>query len=88
MSVTTTMRFNTIFNEHVCESPLFSHVINNSLWRRLLAAMLFPPLNFGVIEEDLYRSAMPTELNFPFMRTLQLRTILNLSPADEMDQRL
>ncbi|CAM9878083.1 unnamed protein product [Heterosigma akashiwo] len=42
--------------------------------------MLFPPVNFGMVEEDLYRSALPTEINFPFLETLQLKKIIFLYP--------
>jgi tyrosine-protein phosphatase OCA1 len=50
--------------------------------------MLFPPLNFGVVEESLYRSALPTEVNFPFLQTLGLRTVLCLAAPEEIDRRL
>ncbi|GAB5353536.1 hypothetical protein AAMO2058_000044000 [Amorphochlora amoebiformis] len=39
----------------------------------------FPPSNFGMVEEDLYRSSVPKLVNFPFLDTLQLRTIIYLS---------
>ena len=41
-----------------------------------------PPLNFGMIEENLYRSGEPNELNFPFIERLKLRTILYLAPEE------
>jgi tyrosine-protein phosphatase OCA1 len=40
----------------------------------------FPPLNFGYVQDDLFRSAIPNEVNFQFLQTLQLKTILILSP--------
>ena len=46
-----------------------------------------PPQNFGMIEEDLFRSAQPIELNFPFLEKLRLRTIIYLAP-DELPQSL
>jgi tyrosine-protein phosphatase OCA1 len=46
-----------------------------------------PPQNFGMIEENLYRSAQPNELNFPFLEKLRLRTIIYLAP-DELPQSL
>lgn len=36
----------------------------------------FPPLNFGVVESDLYRSGHPQSVNFPFLETLRLKTII------------
>jgi tyrosine-protein phosphatase OCA1 len=41
-----------------------------------------PPLNFGMIEPKLYRSGQPNELNFPFLETLKLKTVLFLAPED------
>ncbi|KXS18342.1 protein-tyrosine phosphatase [Gonapodya prolifera JEL478] len=43
-----------------------------------------PPLvrNFGMVEEDLYRSGQPNELNFPFLERLGLKTIIYLAPED------
>lgn len=39
---------------------------------------LIPPMNFGVLEKDLYRCGQPNELNFPFMEKLGLKTIVLL----------
>jgi tyrosine-protein phosphatase OCA1 len=38
-----------------------------------------PPVNYGMIEQDLYRSGQPNELNFPFLERLNLRTIIYLA---------
>lgn len=38
-----------------------------------------PPVNFGTVQEDLYRSGQPNELNFPFLERLKLRTIIYLA---------
>lgn len=35
-----------------------------------------PPLNFGVVESDLYRSGHPQAINYPFLESLHLRTII------------
>ncbi|PVV02567.1 hypothetical protein BB560_002975, partial [Smittium megazygosporum] len=40
---------------------------------------LIPPVNFGYVEEDLYRFGQPNELNFPFLETLGLKTVLWLA---------
>lgn len=38
-----------------------------------------PPVNYGMVEEDLYRSGQPNELNFPFLERLNLKTIVYLA---------
>ncbi|KAJ8331499.1 tyrosine-protein phosphatase required for protection against superoxide stress (By similarity) [Batrachochytrium dendrobatidis] len=45
-----------------------------------------PPLNFGLVEERLYRSGQPNELNFPFLEKLGLKTVIFLAP-EEPNQR-
>ena len=44
--------------------------------------MLFPPMNFAAVEEDLYRSAIPTEINIPFLQQLNLRTVILLEHSE------
>jgi len=46
-----------------------------------------PPINFGMVADDLYRSGQPNELNFPFLEKLHLKTIVFLAP-DEPSQQL
>ena len=41
-------------------------------------SLLVPPVNFGMVSDGLYRSSEPTEINFPFLSSLHLRTILYL----------
>jgi tyrosine-protein phosphatase OCA1 len=43
---------------------------------------VIPPLNFGLVDDDLYRSAHPNELNFPFLESLRLRKIIDLANQD------
>lgn len=38
-----------------------------------------PPPNFGYVEPSLYRCAVPNELNFSFLQTLHLKTVIYLS---------
>ncbi len=45
---------------------------------------LFPPVNFCCVEEGLYRCGMPFELNFEFLKSLRLRTVILLTP-ESMD---
>mmetsp|Transcript_37107 Transcript_37107/g.47966 ORF Transcript_37107/g.47966 Transcript_37107/m.47966 type:complete len:194 (+) Transcript_37107:93-674(+) len=50
--------------------------------------MLFPPINFGAVEEGLYRGAIPTEINVPFLETLNLRTVVlleHIAGTEEID---
>ncbi|XP_077227484.1 inositol diphosphatase DSP1-like [Tasmannia lanceolata] len=42
--------------------------------------VLFPPLNFGMIETGIYRSGFPNPNNFEFLETLDLRSIIYLCP--------
>ena len=41
--------------------------------------VFIPPPNFGYVEPELYRSAVPNEMNFPFLQTLNLKTVVYLS---------
>lgn len=43
---------------------------------------LIPPANYGAVEVGLYRSGMPVEINFPFLETLHLRTLLHMSTEE------
>lgn len=36
--------------------------------------------NFGYVEDSLYRSGEPAELNFPFLERLHLRALVWLAP--------
>lgn len=50
--------------------------------------MYFPPVNFGPVEEGLYRSGLPSEINYPFLERLGLRTIIYLFPDEDIDAQL
>eukprot|EP00252_Welwitschia_mirabilis_P011307 TRINITY_DN25434_c0_g1_i1.p1 TRINITY_DN25434_c0_g1~~TRINITY_DN25434_c0_g1_i1.p1 ORF type:complete len:200 (-),score=30.19 TRINITY_DN25434_c0_g1_i1:295-894(-) len=39
-----------------------------------------PPLNFSIVENGIYRSGFPSSINFPFLETLGLRSIIYLCP--------
>ncbi|KAK9470988.1 tyrosine phosphatase family-domain-containing protein [Dipodascopsis tothii] len=41
--------------------------------------MLAPPEMFGIVEDKIYRCSEVDALNFPFLQTLSLRTILSIS---------
>ncbi|KAH3901420.1 putative tyrosine protein phosphatase OCA1 SCDLUD_002912 [Saccharomycodes ludwigii] len=47
-----------------------------------------PPLNFCPVERYLYRSGQPSPVNFPFLDTLNLKTIIWLSNEDPQDALL
>eukprot|EP00158_Paraphelidium_tribonemae_P005253 Partr_v1_DN27246_c0_g1_i1_m38939 putative PHOsphatase len=51
-------------------------------YSRTLPNRYIPPPNYGMIEEDLYRSGQPNELNFPFLERLGLRTVVFLAPEE------
>ncbi|KAG5175830.1 protein-tyrosine phosphatase [Tribonema minus] len=50
--------------------------------------MFFPPVNFAPVEEGLYRSGLPTEINYPFLERLKLKTIIYLFPDEDIDAQL
>ncbi|CCH43564.1 putative tyrosine-protein phosphatase [Wickerhamomyces ciferrii] len=37
-----------------------------------------PPLNFSLVEDGIYRSGHPVPINFPFLQTLNLKTVIYL----------
>ena len=47
-----------------------------------MGSYYIPPVNFGMVEDNLYRSGQPGELNFPFLEKLKLKKILYLSNED------
>lgn len=52
---------------------------------------LTPPLKFNTVQDGLFRGAYPREINFPFLRTLRLKTIISLTPdpvTPENDKKL
>jgi hypothetical protein len=40
------------------------------------------------VADSLYRSAVPNELNFQFLQTLDIRTVLVLQSPEEVDDKL
>ena len=40
---------------------------------------LVPPLNFAMVAPGVYRSGYPNKRNYPFLKKLELKTILSLS---------
>ncbi|EFC45386.1 predicted protein [Naegleria gruberi] len=42
--------------------------------------ILVPPINFGYVQENVFRSGQPTSVNFPHLATLNLKTIIYLAP--------
>ena len=44
--------------------------------------VLVPPINFSMIQNGLYRSGFPVDINFPFISRLRLHTILNLAAEE------
>ncbi|CAH2351511.1 putative tyrosine-protein phosphatase Oca6p [[Candida] railenensis] len=57
----------------------------------LIPDPLIPPLKFNSIQSNLYRGAYPREINYPFLLTLKLKTIISLTPepiTEETDSQL
>ncbi|GBC00420.1 hypothetical protein RclHR1_03850018 [Rhizophagus clarus] len=61
-------------------------ITHNDNHKSMSSQHFIPPLNYGMIEEDLYRSGQPNELNFPFLEKLGLKTVVWLAP-EEPNQR-
>ncbi|CAM9274729.1 unnamed protein product [Pylaiella littoralis] len=47
--------------------------------------MIPPPLRFGVVEADVFRSAQPTLKNYRFLSRLKLRTVVSIAPEGPME---
>jgi len=45
-----------------------------------LVSSFVPPLNFAMVDKGVYRSGFPNHANFPFLKTLKLRSIIYLCP--------
>eukprot|EP00002_Diphylleia_rotans_P039895 TRINITY_DN9375_c0_g1_i1.p1 TRINITY_DN9375_c0_g1~~TRINITY_DN9375_c0_g1_i1.p1 ORF type:complete len:209 (+),score=35.28 TRINITY_DN9375_c0_g1_i1:56-682(+) len=43
-------------------------------------SLLIPPFRFAAVEEDLFRGAYPTLKNFRYLKRLQLKTMISLTP--------
>lgn len=42
-----------------------------------------PPLNFSLVEDGIYRSGHPVPINFPFLQTLNLKTVIYLGDKED-----
>ena len=50
--------------------------------RQLVSHYYIPPVNYGMVEDDMYRSGQPSELNYPFLERMRLRKVLYLASED------
>ncbi|RWW74027.1 hypothetical protein BHE74_00018047, partial [Ensete ventricosum] len=50
------------------------------LTRSIGGDVLLPPSNFGVVDRGIYRSGFPSDENFPFLKALNVRSIVYLCP--------
>ena len=50
--------------------------------------VLLPPPNFSMVEDSIYRSSFPQPSNFPFIQTLNLRSIIYLCPEPYPEENL
>lgn len=48
---------------------------------------LIPPFRFSYVEKDLFRGAYPVKLNFEFLKTLHLKTMISMIP-NQIDEDL
>ncbi|XP_020219051.1 tyrosine-protein phosphatase DSP3 [Cajanus cajan] len=51
-------------------------------------AVLLPPSNFSMVEDGIFRSSFPKPSNFPFLQTLNLRSIIYLCPEPYPEENL
>lgn len=51
-----------------------------------LSEVFVPPLRFGCIQENLYRGGYPRKVNFAFLASLNIKTIVSLTP-DPIDNK-
>ncbi|KAG4992618.1 hypothetical protein JHK87_026075 [Glycine soja] len=51
-------------------------------------AVLVPPPNFSMVEDCIFRSGLPNPSNFPFLQTLNLRSIIYLCPEPYPEENL
>jgi tyrosine-protein phosphatase OCA1 len=58
----------------------------NFIQHHPIMSLYMPPMNFGMVADDLYRSGAPNELNFPFLEKLHLKKIIFLAPDDPSQQ--
>lgn len=61
---------------------------NDELRYVVVGGSLIPPTNFGMIEDDMYRSGLAIELNFAFLEQLRLKTMLYLASEELPDALL
>lgn len=47
--------------------------------------VVVPPINFACVEQGLFRCGQPAPINFPFLRELNLKTIVWLAVEDPSD---
>jgi len=60
------------------------HAISNPLPRLLYS----PPVNFGMVTHNLYRSSFPQKENFAYIRRLGLKSVLTLVQEDYPEENL
>jgi tyrosine-protein phosphatase OCA6 len=45
-----------------------------------MSTLLFPPFRYGLVEVDVHRGAYPKPRNTPFLQSLNLKTLVSLTP--------
>ena len=50
--------------------------------------LFVPPLNFSMVDYGIYRSGFPDSPNFPFLKTLGLRSIIYLCPEPYPEENM
>lgn len=64
-----------------------SHLVAFHCLLLISMAKYIPPRNFNMVTENIYRCITPTDLNYPFLERLNLKSIVYLS-SNEMSESL
>ncbi|KAK7205836.1 tyrosine phosphatase family-domain-containing protein [Myxozyma melibiosi] len=68
--------------EYVSSSRMSAISSTANFFDRPEKKILVPPLNFAMVASGIYRSGHPLPINFPFLETLKLKTIIFLGEQD------
>jgi tyrosine-protein phosphatase-like protein OCA2 len=63
--------------------PIELHMTSTSVTGAVRDTIYVPPLNFSLVEDGIYRSGHPVPVNFPFLKTLKLKTVIYLGDKED-----
>ena len=56
------------------------------MFYKKIPSLLVPPLNFAMVSQGIYRSGFPNKKNFAFLKKLNLKSIMYLSPDEYFEE--